>query len=286
MVIHFKVGWRGRCLEYTTASLQRGKTSPTSVLWPSKLRLYNTPTLYLQRDKTSPMSVLWQFGWGCRIHRLYHGRGVRLPQRVSYSPVGLSLEYTDSITAEELDCSNECPIAQSAVGRIHRLHLSRGVRLPQWVSCGQFGWGCRIHRLYHGRGVRLPQRVSYSLVGLSLEYTDSITAEESDCLQRVSYCPVGCGCRIHRLHLSRGVRLPQWVSCGQFGWGCRIHRLYHGRGVRLPQRVSYSLALSLVGLSLEYTDSITAEESDSSNECPIAQSAVAVEYTDCILAEG
>ena len=32
-----------------TATLQRDKTSPTSVLWPSQMELQNTQTAYLQR---------------------------------------------------------------------------------------------------------------------------------------------------------------------------------------------------------------------------------------------
>ena len=96
--------------------------------------------------------------------------------------------------------------------RIQRLHICRGVRLPQQASCSPVGWGCRIHRLQIGRGVRLPQQASCS--------------------------PVGWGCRIHRLHLCRGVRLPKRVSCGPGDRGCRIHRLHICSRVRLPQRVS------------------------------------------------
>ena len=36
----------------------------------------------------------------------------------------------------------------------------------------------------------------------------------------------------------------------------------------------------------EYTDCISAEGYDSPNECPVAQSAEAVEYIDCIFAKG
>ena len=43
-----------------TASLQRAKTHPMSVLWHSWLALQNTPTASLQRDKTSsPQLVFW-----------------------------------------------------------------------------------------------------------------------------------------------------------------------------------------------------------------------------------
>ena len=80
--------------EYLTASLQRGKTPPISVLdtilsyiWASRLRQQNTPTESLQKDKISPKSVLdmtldmtGSVGWGCRIHRLHICRGIRLFQ--------------------------------------------------------------------------------------------------------------------------------------------------------------------------------------------------------------
>ena len=65
--------------------------------------------------------------------------------------------------------------------RIHRLHLSREVSLPNECPGSPVGQGGRIHRLYLYRGVRLPNK-----------------------------CPgrsVGWGHRIHRLHLCRGVRL-------------------------------------------------------------------------------
>ena len=41
-----------------TVSLQRGKTPPTSVLWPIRLRLQNIPTASLQSGKTPPTSIL------------------------------------------------------------------------------------------------------------------------------------------------------------------------------------------------------------------------------------
>ena len=61
-----------------------------------------------------------------------------------------------------------------------------------------------------------------------------------------------------------------WLYC-TIGWGYSIHRLYLCRGVRLLWRVSWFLTLSnqMVGL-----------------QSRIAQSAGAVEYTDCISAEG
>ena len=120
--------------------------------------------------------------------------------------------------------------------RIHRLHLCRGVRHPQWVSCGPVGWSWRIHWLHLCRGVRLPQWMSWIC------------------------CPLGWSCRIHRLHLCRGVRLPQWMSwiCCPLGWSCRIHRLHLCRGVRLPQWMSWYVAHSAG--AVEYTDCISAEE--------------------------
>ena len=45
--------------------------------------------------------------------------------------------------------------------RIHRLHLCRGERLPQRVSCGPVGRGCRIRRLHLCTEVRIPQRFSW-----------------------------------------------------------------------------------------------------------------------------
>ena len=93
--------------------------------------------------------------------------------------------------------------------RIHRLHLYRGVRLPQQMTCGPVGSDCRIHRLHLYRGVRLPQQMTCG--------------------------PVGSGCRIHQLHLCRGVRLPQQMSCDPVNSGYRIHRLHLCRGIRLSQ---------------------------------------------------
>ena len=52
-----------------------------------------------------------------------------------------------------------CPVSWGC--KIHWLHLCRGVRLSQRVSCGPVGWGCRIHWLHLCRGVRLSQQVSW-----------------------------------------------------------------------------------------------------------------------------
>ena len=48
------VGWGQRLQNTPTVSLQRGKTSPTSVLWPTCLGLQNTLTASLLRGKTPP----------------------------------------------------------------------------------------------------------------------------------------------------------------------------------------------------------------------------------------
>ena len=58
-----------------------GKGDPQVIL-PSRLALYSTATASLQRGKTPPTSGL--VGWGCRIHWPYLCRGVRLPHRVSW----------------------------------------------------------------------------------------------------------------------------------------------------------------------------------------------------------
>ena len=65
--------------------------------------------------------------------------------------------------------------------RIHRLHLYRGLILPQRCCC------CRIHQLHFCEGLRLHQQVSSG--------------------------PVRWSCRIHQLHLCWGVTPPQWVFC-------------------------------------------------------------------------
>ena len=79
-----------------TASLQRGKTPPASILWPSQLGLSNIPTSSLQRGKTSPTNSL--VGWGVRIHRMHLCRGVTLSQRKAQ--LAEAVEYTDCKSAE------------------------------------------------------------------------------------------------------------------------------------------------------------------------------------------
>ena len=64
-------------------------------------------------------------------------------------------------------------------------------------------------------------------------------------------------------------------------WGCRIHRLYLCRGVRLLNVCPVAQSAGAV----EYTDCNSEEEQDSSNKCSVAQSAGAVEYTGCICAD-
>ena len=61
------------------------------VFGPNRQGLKNKPTASLQRGKTPPTSV--PVGYGCRIHRLYLYKRVRLPQRVAL--LAMAAEYTD-----------------------------------------------------------------------------------------------------------------------------------------------------------------------------------------------
>ena len=96
----------------------------------------------------------------------------------------------------------------------------------------------------------------------AVEYTDCITTEEKKPHQQVSYGPSRQRLKnTPTASLQRGKTSPpshsQRVFCSPVGWSCRIHRLHLCRGVKTP-----------------------------TNEYPVAHSAGAEEYTDCISAEG
>ena len=94
---------------------------------------------------------------------------------------------------------------------------------------------------------------------------------------------IGWGDRIHRLHLCRVVRPPpKRVSCGQVGRGSRIHRLHLCRVVRPPPK---RVSSGQVGRgSRIHRLHLCRVVRHPLNECPVAKSAWAVEYTDCISA--
>ena len=103
---------------------------------------------------------------------------------------------------------------------------------------------------------------------------------ENDALAYLS-CPVGRGCRIQRMLLCRGVKLAQGVSCGPVGRGCRIQRMLLCRGVKLAQRVS----CGPVGRGCRIQRMLLCRGVKLAQRVSVAQSAGAVEYTDCISAK-
>ena len=113
------------------------------------------------------LSVLW---WNSKIHKMANYFSLLINTRS-----GFWTGFGNPFVSQSYK-------AQSVGGyRIHRLHLCRRVKLPQWVSCG-----FRIYKLHLCRGVKFSHRVANG--------------------------PVGWGCRMQRLHLCRRVKLPQRVS--------------------------------------------------------------------------
>ena len=70
-----------------TTSLQRGKTIPTNVLWPSRLALQNTPAAFLQRVKKPPTNVLWPIWMGQKNTSTASLKMGKTTSRVSSGPI-------------------------------------------------------------------------------------------------------------------------------------------------------------------------------------------------------
>ena len=76
---------------------------------------------------------------------------------------------------------------------------------------GPVGWDCRMYRLWSKTSP--PTSILWPC-WLGLQNITTVSLQRSKPIsQRVSCGPVSCGCRIHRLHLSRGVRLSKRVFC-------------------------------------------------------------------------
>ena len=139
----------------------------------------------------------------------------------------------------------------------------------------------RLH-LFRGEGKTLPICALWpSLLWLWNTLTASLQRVRLS--QSVGYGPVCCGCRIHRLHLCSGVRFSQCVSYGTVCCGCGIHRLHLcGGGVGLSWGVYYGP----VYCGCRLHGSHLCRGGKTLLRCVMIQSAVAVEYTDCISAGG
>ena len=277
-------------VKYTDYISAEGYIFRQHVPWPNRLQQWNTPTTSLQKGKLPSQRVSrdpigWSsentpttslqmgifpskrvsrdpIGWSSEIHWLHLCRGVSFPpNECSVTQSVRAVEYTDYISAEgyiSLPTSVPWP-NQLQQWNTPTTSLQRGIFPYQRVSRDPIGCSSGIHRLHLCRGVSLPpNECPVTQSAGAVKYTDYISADGYISLQTSVPWPN----RLQQWNtpttsLQRGIFSSKCVYRDPIGCNSGIHRLHLCRGVSLPP-----------------------------NECPVTQSAGAVEYTDYISAEG